>query len=171
MRFRLNRRMRPWGIALVLGLLIVSALARQFLRKPDPFSFDSAGPYRVTRVVDGDTLVLEGGTRVRLIGVDTPETKHPNKPVERLGPEASAFTRRHVEGREVTLRFDRDRRDKYRRVLAYVYRGEWCLNEELIRAGYSRAETRYHYSARMKRLFREAEAEAREAKRGIWSDR
>ncbi len=55
----------------------------------------------VTRVIDGDTLILDGGGRVRLIGVDTPETVHPTKPVEYLGKEAGAFTKRMVEGQEV----------------------------------------------------------------------
>ncbi len=54
----------------------------------------------VTRVIDGDTLILDGGGRVRLIGVDTPETVHPTKPVEFFGREASAFTKRMVEGKE-----------------------------------------------------------------------
>ena len=152
-------------------IVLLCLIAQRFLRPADPasnFSFDSAGPYLVERVVDGDTLLLAGGTRVRLLGVDTPETKHPRRPVEPLGPEASKFTRAHVEGRKVMLKFDRERRDRYRRVLAYVYLGEWCLNEELIRAGYSRAETGFPYSSVMKRRFRAAEQNARDARRGLW---
>ena len=64
----------------------------------------------VTRVIDGDTVVLDGGERVRLIGVDTPETVHPNKPVEFFGKEASAFTRRTVEGRKVRPSVDTQKR-------------------------------------------------------------
>jgi len=65
------------------------------------------GSYRVVeRVIDGDTLLMENGERVRLIGVDTPETKHPNKPVQHFGKEAAAFTRRMVEGKRVRLEFD-----------------------------------------------------------------
>src|SRR5439155_19125855 len=60
----------------------------------------------VERVVDGDTLLLQSGERVRLISIDTPETKHPKKPVEYFGKEASAFTRRMAEGRGVRLEFD-----------------------------------------------------------------
>jgi len=56
---------------------------------------------RCTRVVDGDTIILSNGERVRLIGVDTPETKHPRKAVEYYGKEATAFTKRMVEGKEV----------------------------------------------------------------------
>ena len=141
----------------------------QLYSETDPFSFDSAGPYYVERVVDGDTFVLEGGVRVRLLGVNTPETKHPRRPVEPLGPEASGFTKRHIEGRNVTLRFDRERRDRYHRVLAYVYVGEWFLNEELILAGYSRAETNYPFSNVMKRRFKAAEELARREKQGLWA--
>jgi micrococcal nuclease len=168
-RLRPHRRRLP--MLVVLGLALIVLCVRS-LRTRGPAAdsvFDSPGPFRVERVVDGDTLLLEGGTRVRLIGVDTPETKHPHRPVEPLGVEASAFVRRRVEGRRVTLRFDRERRDRYRRVLAYVYVGDWFLNEELIRAGYSRAVTRFPYSARMKKRFRAAEGEAREARRGIWA--
>ncbi|MCH7909722.1 MAG: thermonuclease family protein [Candidatus Hydrogenedentes bacterium] len=135
----------------------------------ETFPFDSAGPYYVKRVVDGDTFVLEGGVRVRLLGVNTPETKHPRRPVEPLGPEATEFTTRHIEGRNITLRFDRERRDRYHRVLAYVYVGEWFLNEELILAGYSRAETKYPFSNAMKRRFKAAEELARRNKRGLWA--
>ena len=86
-------------------------LRRSEAQQPKPAP--TAGPERpaaqartVTRVVDGDTLVLDGGERVRLIGVDTPETKHPMKPVEYFGKEASAFTRRMVEGKRVRLDYE-----------------------------------------------------------------
>ena len=87
------------------------------------------GNYRVVeRVIDGDTLLLDNGERVRLIGVDTPETKHPNKPVEHFGKEAAAFTQRMVEGKRVRLEFDpanasRAHKDstQQRRTLAYVF--------------------------------------------------
>src|SRR4030066_595806 len=77
-----------------------------------------------TRVIDGDTIVVTIGgqeEKVRLIGVDTPETVHPNKPVEYFGKEASEFTRRMVEGKQVSLEYDWQRKDKYGRTLAYVY--------------------------------------------------
>jgi micrococcal nuclease len=76
---------------------------------------------RAERVVDGDTLLLTNGEYVRLIGVDTPETKHPQKPVEYFGKEAYLFTKRIVEGKEVRLEYDQTRRDRYGRILAYVY--------------------------------------------------
>ena len=84
-------------------------------------SCSNAKTFTCTRVVDGDTIILSNGERVRLIGVDTPETKHPNKPVQYFGKEASAFTKRMVEGKEVTLEYGQQQRDKYGRLLAYVY--------------------------------------------------
>jgi micrococcal nuclease len=122
----------------------------------------------VERAVDGDTLLLADHTRVRLLGVDTPETKRQDWPVEPFGPEAHAFTREHVERRNVRLEFDKERHDKYDRVLAYVYVDDWLLNEELIRAGLGRAITNHPYSETMKRRFRAAQDEARRERRGIW---
>jgi len=119
----------------------------------------------VARVVDGDTLVLDGGEKVRLIGVDTPETVHPNKPVERFGKEASAFTKRMAEGKHVRLEYDQERRDRYGRTLAYVYLADGkLLNLELICHGYGFAYTRFQFSKMEE--FRSAEREAREQERG-----
>lgn len=119
--------------------------------------------------MDGDTLILVGGMTVRLIGVDCPETVHPNKPVEPWGPEATAFARAMLEGRQVRLEFDRERLDRYDRHLAYVWLGESLLNEELIRAGLGRAEPQFRYSPAMKARFRRAQQEAQSARRGLWS--
>lgn len=137
--------------------------------KPRSIEDDPNGAVRVVRVVDGDTLLIEGDEKVRLIGVDTPETKHPTKPVEPFGPEASAFTRRFVEGQMVQLKFDKNKRDRYQRLLAYVYKGELCLNEELIRAGFSECVTTYPFDTILQRQFKAAEAEAMSDRRGIWS--
>ncbi len=123
----------------------------------------------VKRVVDGDTLLLESGQRVRLIGVDTPETKRPNWPVEPLGKEASRFTSELVGHGPVRLEFDRERRDQYRRLLAYVYLPDGrLLNKEIIRAGYSKAVTRFPYRSDRKRQFLAAEEAARREGLGIW---
>jgi endonuclease YncB( thermonuclease family) len=87
----------------------------------------SDGNYRIVqRVIDGDTLVVDNGERVRLIGVDTPETKHPGKPVERFGKQAAAFTRRMVEGKRVRLEFDpanAPREHRFKRVHPASQRG------------------------------------------------
>jgi micrococcal nuclease len=124
---------------------------------------------QVEYVYDGDTLRVAPGERVRLIGVDTPETVKRDHPVEPFGPEATQFTRDFVAGGQVRLEFDRERIDRYGRHLAYVWVEGRMLNEELLRAGLGRFEPEYHYSEAMKRRFRLAQDEARSARRGIWS--
>jgi micrococcal nuclease len=119
------------------------------------------------RVIDGDTIVLDGNERVRLIGVDTPETVHPRKSVEYFGREASAFTHRLVEGRRVRLEYDQDLRDRYGRTLAYVFLEDGRLvNAEIIRQGFGFAYTKYAF--RRMEEFRACEREARATERGLW---
>jgi micrococcal nuclease len=122
---------------------------------------------KVTRIIDGDTVQLSTGEEVRLIDVDTPETKHPRKPVQSFGKEASAFTKQLVEGKEVRLEFDVQRRDKYRRRLAYVYVGEQMLNAELVRQGFAQVAT-FPPNVKYQELFLKLQREAREGKRGLW---
>jgi micrococcal nuclease len=88
----------------LLGLAVVALLAA-FFNPPDTGVTSDEFEY-VQRVVDGDTLLLGTGERVRLIGVNTPETVHSQKAVEAFGKEASAFTKRMVEGKLVRLEFD-----------------------------------------------------------------
>lgn len=145
---------------LLLGLLFICQTAIA----------DREGPYPVSRVIDGDTVILDIAgkqERVRLIGVDTPETVHPTKPVEHFGREASAFTKRLLKGQHVTLDFDQQRTDRYGRLLAYVYRASDGLfvNQEIVRQGYGHAYTAFPF--RYMSQFREAEKEAREAGRGL----
>ena len=128
--------------------------------------------YQCTRVIDGDTIVVkiaDKEERVRLIGVDTPETVHPNKPVEYFGKEASEFTKRMVEGKRVKLEYDWQRRDKYRRLLAYVYLEDGTfLNAEIIKQGYGFAYIRFPFKYLDE--FRKYEREARESNKGLWAD-
>lgn len=125
---------------------------------------------KVKQVIDGDTLLLANGEKVRLIGVDTPETKHPKKSVERFGKEAYLFTKSMVEGKEVRLEYDWQRKDRYGRLLAYVYLIDGAfLNAEIIKQGYGFAYTKYPF----KYLdgFKRYEKGAREQRRGLWGDR
>jgi micrococcal nuclease len=134
----------------------------------------SAEQATVTRVVDGDTLVVAIAgheERVRLIGVDTPETVHPQKPVEYFGKEASAFTTRMAEGAVVQLETDPGTadRDKYNRLLRYVYLPDGkLLNAEIIAQGYGFAYTKYPFSKMEE--FRLLEREARESGKGLWGE-
>jgi micrococcal nuclease len=164
------RRMRPERWLILLALLVfVLWRAWQAPELPPQGHLLEPGEYRVRRVVDGDTLLLENGVRVRLIGVDTPETVHPDRPPEPGGQEASDYTRRAVEGRYVTLSFDRERLDRFDRHLAYVTINGRLLNEELIREGYGRATLQYNYSGSMKARFRTAQEHAQQKRLGIWA--
>jgi micrococcal nuclease len=129
----------------------------------------------VERVIDGDTLVMNNGERLRLIGVDTPETQHAKKPVQFYGREATTFTRRMVEGKRVRLEFDaanaprahKDSRQQ-RRTLAYVFLKDGILlNAEIIKQGYGFAYTRFPF-ARMEE-FTHLERDAQEQLRRLWA--
>jgi len=120
------------------------------------------------RVVDGDTIVLDGNEKVRLIGVDTPETKDPRKPVQYFEKEAYEFTKKLVRGKRVRLEFDQNKTDKYGRTLAYVYLEDGTfLNAEIIKQGYGFAYTNFPF--RYLGEFRQYEREAREGERGLWA--
>ncbi len=126
-----------------------------------------AASQTVERVVDGDTIIVAGVGRVRLIGVDTPETVHPNRPVEFFGKEASEFTKNLLEGKYVHLEYDQERQDRYGRTLAYVYLADGThANAEIIRRGYGHAYTRFPF--RHMEAFRQFEREARTNRRGLW---
>lgn len=158
----------PW--AAVLVLLGVALLMRLWAFQPAAAPLTHYdGTFAVKRVVDGDTLLLTNRTRLRLIGVDTPETKRENFPVEPFGPEATRFTEQFIGSHEVQLRYDGDPYDAHGRKLAYVYVEGKLLNEALLRAGLARARTEFHYAQPMKDLFRAAENEAKQNRRGIWS--
>ena len=125
----------------------------------------------VRRVVDGDTFVLGNGERVRLIGIDTPETVHPRKPVEYYGKEASAFTKKMIEGKRIRLEYDVQKYDHYSRLLAYVYLPDGTfLNAELIKQGYARIAT-FPPNVKYVDLFTRLQREARENNRGLWKSR
>ena len=124
---------------------------------------------KVSRIVDGDTIYV-GDESVRLIGIDTPETKAPNTPVECFGKAATAEITRLVDGRRVRLEFDVERRDRYGRQLAYVYRRPdgMFVNAELVRRGFAGAAT-YPPNVEHADRFVRLEREARQAGRGLWS--
>jgi micrococcal nuclease len=127
---------------------------------------------RVVRVVDGDTVrvrLRDHTETVRYIGVDTPETVKPGVPVQCYGERASAFNRRLVAGRHVELRFGRERRDRYGRLLAYVYveGRERSVSATLIARGYGRELTIPPNTAH-ERSFARLERRAREHHVGLW---
>ena len=133
--------------------------------------FTTDTSFRVTRVIDGDTVEIqhEGAlAKVRFIGVDTPETVHPDRPVEPYGEAASKYMANLLTGERVYLRFGDEERDKYGRVLAYVFRAPdgMFVNLELVRQGYGRAYVRYPF--KHMDLFQMYEARAKKAAKGLW---
>jgi micrococcal nuclease len=127
-----------------------------------------AGFVFVAEAVDGDTLRLADGTTVRYIGVDTPETVHPSKPVQCFGKEASAFNKALVEGKPVRLERDISDTDKYGRLLRYIYLEDGTLvNLALVAGGYAKVVT-YPPDVAHAAKFQTAMAEARAAGRGLW---
>ena len=136
-------------------------------------SQDVVETYLVTRVVDGDTIdvLIDGeNKRVRYIGVNTPETVHPSKPVECFGAEASNRNKELVAGKQVRLVKDVSETDKYGRLLRYVYVDDVFVNLILIKEGYANAST-YPPDVVYNDVFREAEQEARESEVGLWGDK
>ena len=128
--------------------------------------------WTVVRVVDGDTIEVARGTNsdtIRLLGINTPETHHPTKPVECFGPEAAAFTEEHLAGRSVQLEDDIEGRDRYGRRLAYVVVDGERFNDELLRRGYARLLVIEPNHAHARTMLRE-ELDAKRAGRGLWSE-
>jgi micrococcal nuclease len=124
----------------------------------------------VVRVVDGDTILVQLADRVekvRYIGVDSPEIHHPVKGEEPGGREAATVNRGLVEGRRVRLELDVRTRDRWGRLLAYVWVGDTMINAELIRLGYAHVMT-VPPNVRYQELFVKLQREAREAGRGLW---
>lgn len=122
---------------------------------------------QVAKVIDGDTITLANGKKVRYNGVDTPEIHHPARMPEECGQEALEANREMVEGKQIRLEYDRTKEDRYGRLLAYVFTGDTFVNAELIKQGYARVATsrtdlKYH------KLFIRLQKEARDNDRGIW---
>jgi len=178
-RARLRLRRAAWiaGIVAVAAGSMVADRMGVFGHAPvaDIDKYDGHSG-RVVHVVDGDTIDLDirdrkyPHTRVRLWGVDTPETVKENTPVQHFGPEATAFTREAVGGETVRLQLDpRQTRDRYGRLLAYVYGPDGrMLNRELIRRGYAYADPRYDHA--QKREFLRLQRLAKQAGRGLWEE-
>jgi micrococcal nuclease len=149
------------SVVLIVSLSVVSAVAS---------SIDTQSA-RVIRVIEGDTIEVDVARhqreKVRYLGINTPETTHPRQGVEPFGPEAREANRRMVEGQTVRLEFDVQTRDRFGRLLAYVYVGDLMVNAELVRQGYAQAAT-YPPNVRYQELFLRLQREAREAKRGLW---
>jgi micrococcal nuclease len=168
----MRRRIR-YAVSLVaLGItLLVINFSKQI--NLTHLSYDKPGhQYSVRHVVDGDTIELSSGEMVRYIGIDTPEIRekagakwvYEPKP---YAEEAAAFNKKLVEGKVVKLEFDVQKKDKYNRLLCYVYAGDAIVNIEMVRAGFALMYT-YPPNVKYSQKFLDAQKDARENKRGLW---
>jgi len=123
--------------------------------------------YLVTKVIDGDTIEIEGGQRIRYIGIDTPETVNPNSPVECFGKEASNKNKELIEGKMIKLEKDVSETDRYGRLLRYVWIGDVFVNDYLVKEGYANSSS-YPPDVKYQDQFRASETDARNDNKGLW---
>lgn len=158
-----------WLWLVLLALLVLGRIVG--LWPSGPPHFLEPGLYHVAEVIDGDTLRLTNGARIRLIGVDAPELRGPDGTPEPYAEAAAEFVRHLIAAAEwqVRLEFDAVLKDRYGRFLAYVYAGDVFVNEELLRQGLARSRLEFNFSGVMKKRFQRAEQTAQETSTGIWS--
>ena len=160
------------GVLTFLAFWVV-LIALYYIQKYETNKTAPAGYYRVTKVSDGDTIEVDMDgklEKVRLIGVDTPETHHPKKEVECYGQLASDFTKNALDGEVVRLEADdtNQNRDRYQRLLRYVYTADGTLwNKKLLADGYGHALTAFPFTKMDE--FTKSEIQARELNKGLWS--
>ena len=173
-RIRRLGRKALWAAGVVAVLALLALADRAGLFGLSDWHAYEGRTFTVVKVVDGDTLDVDrpdgryDHTRVRLLGVDAPESVDPRKPVEHFGPEAAVFVRDAVAGKPVTLRLDAARtRDKYGRLLAYVILADGTnLNEQIVATGHAYADPRYRNP--LKAALRRAQDRAAKAGLGLW---
>lgn len=161
---------------LILIIVVVTLVQQYDLLKPAQQQLvqTQPGQYRVLQVYDGDTIEVDmNGTKekIRLIGVDTPETHDPRKAVQCFGQAASDFTKQNFSNQAVRLEADplSSNRDRYDRLLRYVYLGDGRLwNAEIIKQGYGFAYLSFPFTKSEE--FANYQREARETNRGLWGD-
>jgi endonuclease YncB( thermonuclease family) len=166
-----------WSTAaflLVLATLLACSPEPPVPVPPSPTPVPGRTAAQVVDVVDGDTIKvsIDGEVyTVRYIGMNTPETVAPGRPVEWMGPEASAANEALVGGKTVTLEKDVSETDRYGRLLRFVYLADGTfVNAELVRLGYAQVST-FPPDVKYQDLFQQMEQEARDAERGLWGPR
>ncbi len=165
-------------IAFTAGIVLIMAVIRVNLSHRESFNkcitkregsslFLKEGPFFIKNVIDGDTIQLGDGRKVRLVGVDAPEVHHPVIPAQRFGWESTVFLKKMAEGHKCFLEYEpHNKLDKYGRILAYVFIGNKLINAEMIRWGYAYAYTRFPFRRRDE--FIALEQGARNRQYGLW---
>lgn len=163
----MRRRRRLLGLLGAVIVAVALAATRQAAGPPAA----PQGQVAVVRIVDGDTLIVTGGVRVRLIGINTPESVDPDRPVECFGKEAAAALARLVPpGTPVRLTYDVERTDRFGRTLAYLYRTSdgLFINAALVEQGFAQPAT-YPPNVAHAAEFAVLAGQARQGRMGLWS--
>lgn len=162
----MNRSHRKF-IYLIIVILIFGAF--YFFEKRD--ESPKSQEYRVIDVIDGDTVIIDDvrNSRVRYLGIDTPEIALQDAPGEPLSKEATDFNAELVEGQEVVLEFDQEKYDVYGRILAYVYVDDVLVNEELLKEGLATVLIIPPNDMHSEKIY-SAISEAKRNKKGLWGE-
>lgn len=169
--------------SIILIVIIVGVFIFQFINHTGPFSqgnssnendsLEGKEKVQVERVVDGDTFVANRDgeqIKVRLIGVDTPETVKPNTPVQPYGKEASNYSKKTLNHKTVYLEYDKEKEDRYGRTLAYVWLDKnQMFNEILVKKGLAR-EKYFSPNGKYREVFINAQKQAKKDKVNLWSN-
>jgi micrococcal nuclease len=170
-RFRKHsprRSLTPATIAVIvfLGLMLVRIF---FFRQADATSPSARTSVTVSSVIDGDTFELTDGRRVRMRGINAPEAGHYDATAEPFAEESTGWLRARIDGQEIQLRFDRELKDHYGRLLAWVYDKDGILiNQQMLSQGFAELLPDYGLPVDLEPSLRSAESEARVDKRGLW---
>lgn len=121
----------------------------------------------VSKVIDGDTIVLNTGQRVRYVRINTPEVSRADKITRAMAERAKAYNEGLVLGKDIRLEYDVEKQDHWGRLLAYVYVGNLMVNAEMVSAGYASASP-HRPNVKYASLFKKLEQEARHKKKGLW---
>jgi micrococcal nuclease len=178
----MRRELRIINAAVFALVAFIYFGARSFVFTSDQKSFPADhGRYMISRVVDGDTVVLSDGRKVRLIGIDTPEVYFSEKllkdskksgqdidTIQALGKRASEFTKKLCLGKKVRVEYDVEKKDRYGRTLAYIYLEDGTfVNAKIVEEGFAQVLTippNVKYSDQFIKL----QAQARESGKGLW---
>jgi len=150
-------------------IIIIIIIAYNIIstEKP-PENFENMKKSVVERVVDGDTIIISGGERIRMIGINTPESVKEAGEVEHFGIEASKYTKDKLEGKTIYIEKDVSDRDDYGRLLRYIYLEDGTFyNEKIVKEGYAFAGT-YPPDVKYNEILHDAEDYARENNLGLW---
>ncbi len=166
---RTRRPLTPATTAMLI--FVVLAVVRIAVFRPELASDGKPRSKAVVQhVIDGDTLVLGDGRHVRMLGIDAPEAGFGDKPREEFSAEATDWLRDRIEGREVALRIDYPKTDRYGRTLAWVFEPDGTLvNQQMLLAGRVKLLADFGLPADLEPTLREAESEARIRKIGVWA--